>query len=390
MICFPEKGALFLTKINYKLMSTTNDKLYQIALTLIPKIGDVLVRQLISYCGSAEQAFKTPVSKLLKIPNVGQVIAQNIQNKSVLENAWKIIQEADKQAVELLFYTDKNYPNRLKQLYDSPVLLFYKGKADLNAQKTVAIVGTRQSTEYGKQITENIIQELSIHNPLIISGLAYGIDIIAHKSCLKNNVPTIGVMASGIDLIYPYQHKNTSIQIQEIGGILTEQTFGTQPDPRFFPQRNRIIAGMADVTIVVEAAMKGGALITAEYANNYHRDVFAVPGQIGKSFSEGCNKLIKENKAQIFTGLKDVVEALNWDMETHELTKQRNIELDFSNFTEEESSVMALLHKNQEMHIDDLAWKAQIHVAKLSSLLLNLEFQGHIRSLVGKKYRIGN
>jgi DNA processing protein len=371
-------------------MPNTHDKLYQIALTLIPKIGDVLVRQLISYCGSAEQAFKTPISKLVKIPNIGQVIAQNMQDKSVLENAWKIIQEADKQEVELLFYTDKSYPNRLKQLYDSPVLMYYKGKADLNVQKTVAIVGTRQSTEYGKSVTEQIISELSSYNPLIISGLAYGIDIAAHKACLKNNVPTIGVMASGIDLIYPYQHKNTSIQMQEIGGILTEQTFGTQPDPRFFPQRNRIIAGMADVTIVVEAAVKGGALITAEYANNYHRDVFAVPGQIGKSFSEGCNKIIKENKAQIFTSIKDVVEALNWDMEGHEKNQNQTTTIDFSNFTEEESTVLALLHKNQEMHIDEMAWQSQIHVAKLSSLLLNLEFQGHIRSLVGKKYRIGN
>jgi DNA processing protein len=371
-------------------MPNTQAKLYQIALTLIPKIGDVLVRQLISYCGSAEQAFKTPISKLVKIPNIGQVIAQKMQDKSVLENAWKIIQEADKQEVELLYYTDKNYPNRLKHLYDSPVLMYYKGKADLNAQKTVAIVGTRQSTEYGKHVTEQIVSELSSYNPLIISGLAYGIDIVAHKSCLKNSVPTIGVMASGIDLIYPYQHKSTSIQMQEIGGVLTEQTFGTQPDPRFFPQRNRIIAGMADVTIVVEAATKGGALITAEYANNYHRDVFAVPGQIGKSFSEGCNKLIKENKAQIFTSIKDIVEALNWDLEGHEKTKNQIAEIDLSNFTEEESAVMALLHKNQEMHIDDLAWQSQIHVAKLSSLLLNLEFQGYIRSLVGKKYKIGN
>jgi DNA processing protein len=371
-------------------MPNTQDKLYQIALTLIPKIGDVLVRQLISYCGSAEQAFKTPISKLVKIPNIGQVIAQNMQDKTVLENAWKIIQEADKQEVELLFYTDKNYPNRLKQLYDSPVLMYYKGKADLNAQKTVAIVGTRQSTEYGKNVTEQIVSELSSYNPLIISGLAYGIDIVAHKSCLKNNVPTIGVMASGIDLIYPYQHKTTSIQMQEIGGILTEQTFGTKPDPRFFPQRNRIIAGIADVTIVVEAATKGGALITAEYANNYHRDVFAVPGQIGKSFSEGCNKLIKENKAQIFTSIKDIVEALNWDLEGHEKSRNQPTEIDLSSFTEDESAVMSLLHKNQEMHIDDLAWQSQIHVAKLSSLLLNLEFQGYIRSLVGKKYKIGN
>jgi DNA processing protein len=370
-------------------MPTTNDKLYQIALTLIPKIGDVLVRQLISYCGSAEQAFKTPVAKLLKIPNIGQVIAKNMQDKSVLENAWKIIQEADKQEVELLFYTDINYPNRLKQLYDSPVLMYYKGKADLNTQRTVAIVGTRQSTEYGKQTTEHIIQELSQYNPLIVSGLAYGIDIVAHKACLKNNVPTIGVMASGIDLIYPYQHKNTSISMQEMGGILTEQSFGAQPDPRFFPQRNRIIAGMADVTIVVEAAVKGGALITAEYANNYHREVFAVPGQIGKSFSEGCNKIIKENKAQIFTSIKDVIEAMNWDMEGNENKQNQTKAIDFSNFTEEESAVMSLLHNHEEMHIDDLAWKAQIHVAKLSSLLLNLEFQGFIKSLVGKKYKIG-
>lgn len=369
-------------------MPTTQDKLYQVALTLIPKIGDVLVRQLISYCGSAEEAFKSPVAKLLKIPNIGKIIAQNLQNKSVLENAWKIIQEADKQEVELLFYTDKNYPNRLKQLYDSPVLMYYKGKADLNTTKTVAIVGTRKSTEYGKVVTEQIISELSTFNPLIISGLAYGIDIIAHKSCLKNNVPTIGVMASGIDFIYPYQHKATSIQMQEIGGLLTEQTFGTQPDPRFFPQRNRIIAGMADVTIVVEAAIKGGALITAEYANNYHRDVFAVPGQIGKSFSEGCNKLIKQNKAQIFTSIKDIVEALNWDMEGHEKSKNQEPTIDFSNFTEEESQVMALLHKNQEMQIDDMAWQCQIHVAKLSSLLLNLEFQGFIKSMPGKKYGV--
>ena len=370
-------------------MSNSEEKLYQIALTLIPKIGDVLVRQLISYCGSAEQTFKTPIPKLLKIPNIGRVIAQNIQDKSVLENAWKIIQEADKQGVELLFYTDKNYPNRLKQLYDSPVLMYYKGKAELNTLRTVAIVGTRQSTEYGKQTTEHIIQELSQYNPLIVSGLAYGIDIVAHKACLKNNVPTIGVMASGIDLIYPYQHKNTSIQMQEMGGILTEQTFGTQPDPRFFPQRNRIIAGMADVTIVVEAAVKGGALITAEYANNYHRDVFAVPGQIGKSFSEGCNKLIKENKAQIFTSIKDVIEALSWDVNGEVNNNKISSLMDFSTFTEEESAVMSILIKNEEMHIDDLAWKAQIHVAKLSSLLLNLEFQGHIKSLVGKKYKIG-
>lgn len=369
-------------------MTPSENKIYQIALTLIPKVGDVLIRQLISYCGSAEQVFQTPAAKLQKIPNIGKTLALNLQNKSVLEKAFKIVQEAEKQQVELLFYTDKKYPNRLKQLYDAPVLLYYKGKADLNHTRTIAIVGTRQSTEYGKSITEEIIEDIKPFNPLVISGLAYGIDIVAHKACLKNTVPTLGVMASGIDLIYPYQHKNVSVQMQELGGIITEQTFETQPDPRFFPQRNRIIAGIADVTIVVEAAIKGGALITAEYANNYHRDVFAVPGQLGKSFSEGCNKLIKEKKAEIYTSIQDVVEALNWDLLGNEKSHVNKVALDLSHFTEEESQIMALLHKNQVMEIDELAWQSQIHIAKLSSLLLNLEFQGVLKSLPGKKYAI--
>jgi DNA processing protein len=361
-------------------------KFYEVALTLVPKIGDVLVRQLISYCGSAEQVFKTPIAKLLKIPNIGKTLANHLQDKSVFEKATHIIQDSAKHNCQILFYTDPNYPNRLKQLYDAPVLLYYKGNADLNTPKTVAIVGTRQCTDYGKSVTENIIQELSAFNPLVVSGLAYGIDIVAHKACLKMNIPTIGVMASGIDLIYPYQHKNTSIQIQELGGILTEQSVGTKPDPRFFPQRNRIIAGMADVTIVVEAAIKGGALITAEYANNYHRDVFAIPGQLGKSFSEGCNKLIRENRAQIYTRVEDVIEALNWDLKGHEKSKNRSIMPDLSQFTEQESQIMALLFKNKEMQIDELAWQSQIYMAQLSSLLLNLEFQGFIKSLPGKKY----
>lgn len=370
------------------MISTSQEKLYQVALTLVPKIGDVKIRQLISYCGSAEQVFKTPVVKLLKIPNIGETIAGNLSDKSVLKTAWNIIQQADTLGAELLFYTDADYPNRMKQLYDAPVLLYYRGKANLNAAKTVAIVGTRQATEYGRQVTEEIIADLKVYNPLIISGLAYGIDISAHKACLKYNVPTIGVMASGTDLIYPNQHKNTSEQMMEQGGLLSEYPFGTEPDQRYFPQRNRIIAGMADVTIVVEAAAKGGALITAEYANNYHRDVFAVPGQVGKSFSEGCNKLIKAHKAEIFTNVNDIVEALNWDMSGKQAPSPKNQVPDFSSFTEDESAVLSLLHKNKEMHIDDISWQSQVNMAKLSSLLLNLEFQGMVKSMPGKKFGI--
>lgn len=371
-------------------MSSSQEKLYQIALTLVPKIGDVTVRQLISYCGSAEEVFKTPTGKLLKIPNIGNTIAKNLQDKSVMEEAWNIMRSADEKEIDLLFYTDKDFPNRLKTIYDAPVLLYFKGNTDLNAQRVISIVGTRQATDYGKRMVEEIIEGFKSYNVLIVSGLAYGIDIAAHRCAIKNQVPNVGVMASGADLIYPQQHKQVAQQMIENGGVLTEYKIGTEPDPRFFPLRNRIIAGMADALIVVETASKGGTLISAEYANNYHKDVFAVPGQVGKPFSEGCNNLIKNNKAQIYTGVNDVVEALNWDLDgTSTKSKTKESTLDLSKFTEEESAVLSLLRKNQEMQIDDLAWQSQIQMGKLSSLLLSLEFQGIIKSMPGKKYGLG-
>ncbi|MBP6409796.1 MAG: DNA-processing protein DprA, partial [Pseudarcicella sp.] len=288
-------------------MNLDPEKIYQIALTMIPKIGDVSIRQLISYCGSASAVFEAKPHKLLKIPGIGKVLSENIQNKSVLEKAQTQLDLSLKHNAQMLFYTDAAYPKRMKQLYDAPVMMYYKGNADLNQTKTIAIVGTRQVTEYGKMVTDQIVAELSVFNPLIVSGLAYGVDIVAHKSALKNKIQTVGVMASGLDFIYPFQHKSTSEAMVGQGGILTEYQFGVQPFPKYFPQRNRIIAGMTDLTIVVEASPKGGALITAEFAYNYHRDVFAVPGQLGKSFSEGCNQLIKSNKAQIYTSVNDIV-----------------------------------------------------------------------------------
>ncbi|MFD1820630.1 DNA processing protein [Pseudarcicella hirudinis] len=370
-------------------METTEKKLHQIALTLIPKIGDVLVRQLISYCGSAEQVFKTPKGKLLKIPHIGNILADSLQNKSVLEKARKILQQADDSGTKLLFYTDPEYPARLKQLYDAPVLLFYRGNADLNKQRVVAVVGTRQSTEYGKQITEQLVSELKQYNALIVSGLAYGIDIVAHRASLRSQVETIGVMASGIDIVYPKSHKSVAKQMINYGGLLTEHTFGTEPDQRFFPQRNRIIAGMSDAVIVVEAASKGGALITAEFANNYHREVFAVPGPLGKPSSEGCNRLIRNNKAQIFTGTSDFIDSMNWNFSAPDQHIELHPkELDLTGFTENESQVIFLLRQHREMQIDEMAWKTQIYMGQLASLLLNLEFQGIVRSLPGKKYSL--
>lgn len=360
---------------------------YQSALTSVPGVGGVLIRQLMSYCGSASEVFRSSVTKLIKTPGIGEITARAILNPSVLLEAEQTLKQCEKLGIHPLFYTDKQYPARLKALYDSPPMLYWQGAADLNCVRTLGIVGTRQATDYGRRVTEEIIQALVPYQPLIISGLAYGIDIAAHRSSLAGGLPTIGVMASGIDIIYPYVHRKTAQEMLVLGGLLTENRPGIKPDARLFPARNRIIAGLCDAIIVVEAATKGGALITAEYANNYHREVFAVPGHLNQPFSQGCNKLIRENKAQIYTQPSDVIETLNWDQAVGktDLLERTLVALEF---TEEESQVLALFRQQAEWQIDELSWQTQIHLGKLASLLLSLEFKGIVRSLPGKKYQI--
>ena len=367
-------------------MSAATEKHAQVALTLVNGIGDVLIRNLISYAGSAQKAFVLPPAKLLKIPNIGVVLANNLHNKFIWAEADKIIAQTEKDGVQILFYTDKNYPDRLKRNYDAPALMYYKGNADLNVTKTVAIVGTRQATEYGKMISAEIVEGLQLHNALIVSGLAYGIDIAAHKAALKNDLPTIGVMASGLDIIYPNQHEKTAQAMLEKGGLLTESPFGTGPDAPRFVARNRIIAGMCDVTIVVESAKRGGGLISAEYANNYHREVFAVPGDVRNKFSEGCNNLIRQNKAQIFTNVQDLIDTMNWDLSGKTPEKVPAQLFDDTQFSDEEAQILALLRRNEAMQIDEIAWQSQMSMGNLASLLLSLEFQGIVKSLPGKKY----
>jgi DNA processing protein len=362
------------------------EKLYQIALTLAEGVGDITIRQLISYCGSAEAVLKANVGKLIKIPGIQEITARKILKPENITSAEKQLEKAIKENVKLLFYLDADYPDRLKRNYDSPAMLYYKGNVDLNQAKIVGIVGTRNASEYGKRTTEDIVEGLRSQNVLIISGLAYGIDIAAHKACLKYGLPTIGVMASGLDFMYPSAHKRTAEQMCQNGGYMSEQSFGRKPDPRYFPARNRIIAGMSDVVIVVEAAAKGGALITAEYANNYHKDVFAVPGNIGNATSEGCNLLIKNNKAQIYTSANHMIEAMNWDSEIVANKPIAELDLDLTKFTDDEAQVLALLREKKELQIDELAWLTQMHMNKLASLLLNLEFNGYVKSMAGKKY----
>ncbi|MBD2701932.1 DNA-protecting protein DprA [Spirosoma sp. BT702] len=365
---------------------------HQIALSLIPGVGSILIRQLISYCGSATDVFRSPLSRLVKIPGIGNVTARAILKTSTLSEAEHIIKQLEKLGATSLFYTDKAYPNRLKTLYDAPAILYFRGSGDLNAIRTLGLVGTRQATDYGRRITSEIIEALVPFNVTISSGLAYGIDIAAHRASLTNNLPTIGVMASGLDIIYPNIHQKTAQDMLTLGGLLTESPPGTKPDAHLFPARNRIIAGLSDVVVVVEAAAKGGALITAEYANNYHRDVFAVPGKLTQTFSAGCNKLIRENKAQIYTKPGDIIEALNWDKpETHPLKSIKqsiNQPALPTDITDEESQIIALLRPVADLHIDELSWQSQIPMGRLASLLLNLEFRGFVRSLPGKKYAV--
>ena len=371
-------------------MST--DTHHQIALTLVPGVGSILIRQLISYCGSAPDVFRSPLARLMKVPGIGEVTARAILKPGVLTQAEQVMSRVEKMGAQALFYTDKAYPARLKALYDAPALLYYQGLGELNALRTIGIVGTRQATDYGRRITAEIIEAIAPYGVSVISGLAYGIDIAAHRSSLTAGLPTIGVMASGLDVIYPNVHQKTAQDMRVMGGLLTESQPGTKPDAHLFPARNRIIAGLSDVVVVVEAAMKGGALITAEYANNYHREVFAVPGQLTQTFSAGCNKLIRENKAQIYTSPKDIIETLNWDQVARGLNEQTLRQPSLPplpvDITDEESQVMALLRQSADVHIDDLSWKSQIPMGRLASLLLSLEFRGFVRSLPGKKYAV--
>lgn len=363
------------------------EKLHQITLLRTPGIGSSNIKNLISYCGSAKNVHTATKGKLAKIPGIGLITANSILSNTNLSSAEQELANVEKNNAQLLFYTDSKYPARLKQIIDAPPLLYTSGKGNIDTPKMVAIVGTRKATEYGKGMVTELIQGLKNHNSTIVSGLAYGIDIHAHKEALKNNLPTIGVMASGLDIIYPAVHKSIAIEMKENGALISENAFGTKPDAPRFPARNRIIAGMVDVVIVVEAAIKGGALITAEIANSYNKDVFAIPGSIGKSHSEGCNRLIKANKAHLLEKVRDIEYIMNWDVNTEEKKKQPPI--DFNSLSIQEKNIVALfVDDNKELIVDDISWKSQISISEIASVLLQLEFKGVIKSLPGKRYKL--
>ncbi len=364
-----------------------NDLLYQIALTLVPNIGDVQSKILVHHFGDAQSIFKAKISALEKIEGIGTIRANAIKQFNDFSRAEQEIEFIEQYNIKTFFLTDDTYPKRLLNCYDSPTLLFYKGIADLNASKIVAIIGTRTNTEYGKTFTEKLVKDLSAQNILIVSGLAYGIDAIAHKSALKNHLPTVGVVGHGLNKIYPADHTNLAKEmVQQNGGILTEFLSGTKPDKHNFPLRNRIVAGMSDATIVIETTIKGGSMITAKLADAYNRDVFTVPGRTTDSKSSGCNHLIKHNKAILFTEADEILEVMGWKEKAASKTKKQK-EL-FIELSTEEKQIVTILQEKETVHIDEINFKSGLNSSLVAAAILNLELQNVVGSLPGKLYKL--
>lgn len=364
-----------------------SELLHQLALTLVPNIGDVQAKILVNHFGDAASVFKAKKTSLEKIEGIGEVRANTIKKFDDFHLAEHELKFIEKYKIKTLFLTDSEYPKRLLNCYDSPTLLFYKGTADLNASKTIAIVGTRSNTDYGKQFTEKLVKDLSEQNIIIISGLAFGIDAIAHKSSLKNNLPTIGVVGHGLDKVYPTDNTNLAKEmVKEGGGILSEFFSGTKPDKHNFPLRNRIVAGLSDATVVVETNIKGGSMITAKLADAYNRDVFAVPGRTNDKASSGCNHLIKYNKAILLTDADELLDVLGWKEKKNKKPKHQK-EL-FIELSAEEKLVVQLLQEKETVHIDEINFQSGLSSSAAAAAILNLELQNVILSLPGKMYKL--
>ena len=368
-------------------MDTPDNLAYKIAISLIPGIGSVTARNLIAYVGSVEGVFQEKEKNLLKIPGIGEVNAKRVVRQNVLERAKKEVEFVLKNRIRTFFYLDDNYPTRLKGCSDAPIVLYFKGNANLNERRIISVVGTRNATNYGKEICEELIRNFSekSYPILVVSGLAYGIDVHAHKACLKYNIPTVGVFAHGLDTIYPSLHAPIAAKMLENGGLISDFISETKIDRANFLRRNRIIAGMADATIIVESAKKGGALVTADIANSYNRDVFAFPGRSTDLYSQGCNKIIKLNEAVLVENQADIEKAMNWDIKVSP-TRPYQTSL-FVELTPEEQKLVDLL-KRGDRFIDEITIETQLPMSKVSSLLLTLEFKGVITSLPGKMYRL--
>jgi DNA processing protein len=359
--------------------------IYRIGLSLLPEIGSISAKKLVNHLGSAEQVFKESKKNLALIPGISKRMLEGL-NKDVLIKAEKELRFIEQHNIRPLFFTDTDYPNRLKHCVDGPVILYFKGDANFNVPKVVSIVGTRTPSEHGKALCEKFVEELAPAAPLIVSGLAYGIDVCAHRAALDRGLYTVGVLGHGLDRIYPATNRKTAARMLEQGGWLTEYLPGTIPDRQNFPMRNRIVAGMADVTVVVESKASGGSLITAKLAMDYNRDVMAFPGRPDDELSRGCNNLIKNNIAMLINSAGDLMKAL--DCQVDESKPKQVQKALFADFNAEEQKIIEVIMDSREHSIDEISLSSNIPVSKTASLLLGLEFKGAVKALPGKLYRI--
>jgi len=361
---------------------------YYIAVTLIPGVGSTLAKRLIAHCGSAEAVLREKKMVLQKIPGIGGTRAHEVRQQQVLQLAEEECAFLEKNNFRALCYTDNEYPQRLFQCEDSPVVLFVNGSIDFNQAKFLSVVGTRHATPYGTEWCETIIAQLAArgHAPVIVSGLAYGIDICAHKAALQHNLPTVAVMATGLDKIYPSLHYATAKKIvAQNGALVTDFLSRTSPDRHNFLRRNRIIAGLSDAALIVESGEKGGALITANLAMSYNRDVLALPGRINDSYSKGCNDLIRKNKAALVATVDDIEYALGWEQAVAKKTQQLPL---FAALSAEEQIVVEALKDKPSEIIDLLCYTTKIPMPHLSALLFSMEMKGMLRTLPGKQYTL--
>lgn len=367
---------------------TNDEKTCAIALTLCEGIGHINAKRLIDEMGSATAVFENRLHLRELIPDVSQRLVDMLDNPEAFKRAEKELNFAEKNNITCLTIKDEHYPSRLRECEDAPIALFYKGNANMNCLHIIAMVGTRMATQYGKQFCADFVRDLAFLCPdvVIVSGLAYGIDIHSHRAALDNHLPTIGVLAHGLDRIYPSQHRQTATEMLSNGGLLTEFLTGTEPDAYNFISRNRIVAGMTDATIVVESAIKGGSLVTASLANTYNRDCFAVPGKINDEKSIGCNHLIRDSKASLITNAEDFVNAMGWQTTPAKPEAiQRNL---FVDLTDDEAMVVNLLQQRGDLHVNTLTVEANMPIHQLTSLLFGLEMKGVVKALVGGVYHL--
>ena len=365
---------------------SATERYYQIALSHVNGIGIKRAMALLEAHGTAEEVFRQSLKSLKTIPGISAAVAQAFKDEDILRVAAKEVAFIEKHDIQPIFFTDKEYPPRLQQCSDKPILLFYKGNAKLDAKKHVAIIGTRKPTDYGQRLTEELVEGLQNQEDLVVfSGLAYGIDVLAHRKCVKVGLPNVGVLAHGLDRIYPPTHAGVAREMLENGGLLTEFPSDTNPDRTNFPIRNRIVAGMSDVTVVVESDAKGGAMITAYIAASYNREVGAFPGRIYDAKSSGPNKLIKKNIAAAILGPEDLLEMMNWDGGKKKAPQQKQL---FINLSPDEEAILAVLNSKDIVHSDEILNTTGLRPSMLSSTLLSLEMQGLVKTLPGKMYRV--